>query len=260
MTARRMVTLIGGQLQELPATDTFIGSPASNGVFKNVNFNANGSVDRTYVVEVGANIVATLPSPMPAGLRHTFRLLSVTGTSTLTISGNGNVINGAATLVVYAAGDVVELLSDGSDWFVVSEIIKPHQCVLSANVVQSIPATTSTNLVFQVENFTTMSAMRSGSGITILRTGLYTVNLSIRLLMDASTLIEMQIRVDGAATKLDVKSASVTGDYFSSFNTVMRLSAGQVVSGSIWHNNIGARVTTVGLPVNEPSLTITETR
>lgn len=75
--------------------------------------------DRVILIGTLAGAVThTLPAAPTAGQRYTFldTLGTITTTNTLTISGNGNNINGAATLVVTTAYSVVELFFNGTTW------------------------------------------------------------------------------------------------------------------------------------------------
>lgn len=84
---------------------------------KTIDFNvASSEFNYTYLVDSSAGAVtATLPSTIPfSGFVVRFKFTDIT--NTITIDGDGNTLDGAATLIASAVDDVIEIISDGTNW------------------------------------------------------------------------------------------------------------------------------------------------
>jgi hypothetical protein len=82
---------------------------------KTASFNA--SVAYEYVIgTLGAACTVTLPATHAAGDRVRVSAAPNANTYNVTIDGNGDTINGSATLVISTAYQSVELVSDGTNW------------------------------------------------------------------------------------------------------------------------------------------------
>ena len=83
----------------------------------------------------------------------------------------------AATLVLYVRNDAVRIVSDGSNWHVISDQLRPHVAKMAATASQTAPENTRIKLVFQVEEYDVGDiADVANSRFVIRRSGTYVVH------------------------------------------------------------------------------------
>lgn len=128
---------------------------------------------------VGSSFTITLTTPTIAGEKISIYCKSVTADQFLTIDGNGtNILGGVTdTLVMYAAGDHVHLVFDGSQWVPEALVLKPHRAQISAAGWTRSAGATFLICPFDTVDFDNASlADITTDRITIARAGVYKVS------------------------------------------------------------------------------------
>ena len=219
-----------------------------------------------FLCTAGTSYTVALPTAVGvAGLRYGFKMGAVTGSSRVTLDGNGaETIDGATTLVLYLQNDYVELESDGANWVIVVDNIKPHFAKLAHSTAQAIADSTTTTIQYDTNIADSPGGLvttGATANITILRAGNYIISQSFRLNVGDQTIIENNILLGGVAARLDVKSngTGAAADIFLTNTAPFALSAGNVVSGATWQNSGGSVNTYTGDP-HRPVLTVMEIR
>ena len=123
------------------------------------------------------NITITLPAAATRTGRTYYIKKTDGDANTVMINAAGGVlIDGAASLVLYVQGDAVRVVTDGFNWFVISDELHPHAAKMSRRASQGVPGG-STRVDFDTVDFDVGGlADPAANRFVIVRTGLYTVS------------------------------------------------------------------------------------
>ncbi len=116
--------------------------------------------NKTFLIDAASNTVdATLPSTIPFN-GFTVRFKAVDVTEVITIDGNGNTIDGSATVTIDTNDFVIILISDGTNWRIISTP------VASTTKSGAVKLATSAEVISQTANVVpTADNLRSHKGI-----------------------------------------------------------------------------------------------
>ena len=97
----------------------------------------------------GAAMTVSLPAAAQcAGRTYTIKKIS-NNTLEVVIDPNGaEGIDGQLTLSLYVQNDAVRIVSDGANWDVISDELKPHQAKMTRETPQSVPNMAITKILF----------------------------------------------------------------------------------------------------------------
>tara|TARA_R110000868_G_scaffold148839_3_gene371045 strand:- start:22140 stop:23405 length:1266 start_codon:yes stop_codon:yes gene_type:complete len=143
----------------------------------------------------------TLTTPTVAGEKISIYCKSMAADQFLTIDGNGtNILGGITdTLVMYAAGDHVHLVFDGSQWVPEALVLKPHRAQISAAGWTASPGGTFTSVPFDTVDFDNASLADIGTDrITIARAGIYEVSGLFLADQSGPSHWHIELRVNGS--------------------------------------------------------------
>ena len=226
----------------------------------------NTALDKTHNVVLcnnGANISVTLPAPA-TNLGRTYYIKKVSNNlASVTISPAGGLIDGAAALTLYVWKDAVRIISDGANWNVISDELRPHAAKIVRNVAQAIPHATLVKLLLDAVEFDVGGmADPVNSRIVIRRAGRYRVTASwVIAITSAGREMENRLMVNGAvryfSRKPSTSTASTTQDIQSS--DVFDLAAGDVVEVRVEQYTGSSKNTLVGVDTR-PRLSVEEIR
>ena len=221
------------------------------------------------VATVGTSWTLTLPAAPSSGNRIGAYALSVTGTSELTIDGNGKNIEGSSSVKMYVAGDRLELIYSGSEWVVIGGRLKPHICQISkyrfyapsASSWGTIALDTTDHDVGQLQNV-------SSNRIDIRRSGLYRVGFNVEMGQVGPVYQVFRILKYGAALH-DNQVLSHPSDYYStggsktdlaslSWSRLFSLTAADYLELQIWGTVAGGSSPSTATDLNQAYLSVEE--
>ncbi len=168
--------LWGGQLNtNWGSVDTYLALTTSS---KSADFNVVADeFNYTYLIDAsGGAVTATLPSTIPFN-GFTVRFKGVDVSNTVTIDGNGNTLDGAATITIDATDQITEIVSDGTNWQIVNRLTiattsaagiveKATQAELTAGTADKYPDC-ATLAATRFTNRTSPSAMAANTLYTV---------------------------------------------------------------------------------------------
>ena len=146
----------GSKLTLLPGDD---GEVDVNGglSLKPATITANATLDESDNIVLCNNttdITVTLPAASGIAGRTYYIKKINSSTNTVTIDGNGSeTIDGATTVLLYVQYDAIRIISDGNNWYVISDEIRPHQAGLELNTAQTLSSGVTTEIEFNTEKF-----------------------------------------------------------------------------------------------------------
>ncbi len=233
------------------------GSGAWTVESKSADFTAGTTNNTAYHCDVsGANRTATLPAAAGnSGLVLAFTLTVAPGGNTLTIDGNSSeTINGDLTLVLYLIGDTVTLICDGSNWKILIDGRRPHQCMVTNNAAQSLSHDTWTLVTYNTEE-SDEAAMHSTSSntdrITIRRAGNYILCLYVVFATNTTGARQVAFNKNGSGAGMPGNSVANpgTGEVLMSTTAPLKLAAGDYINVYVSQASGGSlNINTAGTP------------
>lgn len=177
-------------------------------------------------------ITLTLPTASGISGRILSFIKTNSNTNKVTLDGNGSeTINGAATLVIGGQYSSVRLVSNGTNWLVLSDDISVT-AKYNSNSGQAI-GTSATLLTYEDVAHDTHSAYSAGV-YTVPRSGKYLIHASLvtaNVTLTTGEAILLYIYVDGVATKASIyRGNGAATSWAPQVSTVINLTAGQQIS------------------------------
>ena len=217
------------------------------------------------------NITITLPAAANRTGRTYYIKKTDGDTDTVTINAAGGaLIDGAASLVLYVQGDAVRLVTDGFNWFGISDEIQPHTARMIRSTVQSIPSTSTyvkINLNYEDYDIGNI-ADPAGGRFVIRRAGTYLVVASWYFAPAALPVyLDTTISVNGVLVTYGRSSPYSAPDVTTFVTDVLRLNPGDVIEMVVYQASGSAHDTSLFILNNlgrdldmRPRMTVTEIR
>ncbi|MEX0650269.1 MAG: hypothetical protein WD200_04660 [Candidatus Andersenbacteria bacterium] len=182
-----------------------------------------------------SNITVTLPAASSVSGR-VYQVKKVSSNAnTVTIDGAGSdTIDGALSHVLYIQHDEMTLVSNGSTWNVLAQVLTAHMAKMTRNAAQTIPSSTSgvTKLAFDNEEYDigAIADVTTNDRITIKRAGKYLVSAYWRLgSVPDQKYAGVQIHKNGSAIRRQLNYASGSTDTDVEATEVLNLAAGDYI-------------------------------
>lgn len=187
--------------------------------------------------------------------------------NTVTIDPNGaETIDGATTLILYVRYDAVRIVSDGSNWHVISDELRPHVAKMTRDSSQSITQNTLTKIAFDTEKFDVGGIADSVTNdrFTIRRDGKYFVAASWTTAAAVSNIaLEATVCNGGGTTRLEGNQfnpgSSLSTVASASVSTILDLSANDIIEFCVQQTDVGA-LNTHANDAFEPKMVVKEVR
>jgi hypothetical protein len=231
-------------------------------VYKNASSgNIQAEANRLYVVNLDTNCDLTLPVNPIRGTRAGYLVESVTGSSILRVSNAiFNTGTYSAYTIGYLPGDMLVVEWNGSNWYIVDRIVKPHVVTLiHADPLQLSPSgwtsVTFTGVVSDPANLWSPVDL----GVKIRRPGYYFIYFKATVLGVPNTKsVGIDIKV-GASSKggvynyssIDGQAVTLEGFEFQSCNSTI------VIKYNVYNQHTSALNVDVS-STKRPSLTVVE--
>jgi Cu/Ag efflux protein CusF len=177
---------------------------------------ATTTLDDTHNV-ILANATGNITVNLPAAASHTDKTYYIkkidADADEVTIDGNASeTIDGATTLVLYVQYDAVRIISDGSNWHVIDDELRPHMARLTRESTgQSLTQDTLTRIEFDTETYDVGGiAAADGTGgsddeVTIKRAGKYRVSTTLWVWdLDDNEAAQLFLRLNGVSIMASV--------------------------------------------------------
>jgi hypothetical protein len=228
--------------------------------------------DLVVVTLSGGSGTVNLPASPDAGDRVGVKLWSTTSNYIITVSGNGNTIEGTAAKedTLYLDGDYIEYQYDGTRWLAYPTC-KPH----FAQLIREQDSTYWTQSTFTMHHLDVVKA-NDPEGMTatthridILRPGLYSIDWQFWWTrLNFGQYVRALIYKNGTylsasnmATQLIERAQDNDEFVWCNWRGVARLAAGDYLHGYLYHNsNDAERMTRYSNANYFPQLTVTEIR
>jgi hypothetical protein len=237
--------------------------------FKTTVVTAATTLNQTHNVLLGNDATGSFTITLPAAASNAGKTYYIKKTNssanTITIDGNASeTIDGALTLLLYVQYDAIRIVCDGSNWFVMENGIKPHQCKLRRVAVQSISNATYTYISFDSEDYDIGSIADpvTNHRVDIRRAGKYMITGYTRFpsVLDAAESLAGYIDVNGVSRISGVTYSPTTNQsVFLSVSVILDLAAGDYIQFNLWQNEGASQNTDITDP-SEPTLTVYEIR
>jgi hypothetical protein len=229
------------------------------------------TLDNTHNIVLASDASGSFTITLPAAASNTGRTYYIKKTNSsanaITLDGNASeTIDGATTLVLYVQYDAVRIVCDGSNWFVINDELKPHNCKLTRAAAQSISNTTWTSIAFDGEDYDigSIGDYTTNDRVDIRRAGKYMVIAFSRMAagIDDQEYLVGEVRKNGSAVMDPVAYTSAAGTNETPsilISTVLDCAAGDYIDFMLWHNE-GAAVNTSTNTYHKPTLSVYEIR
>lgn len=188
------------------------------------------------------SLTYTLPTAHAPGDRVGLKLGTASGARTATLARDGlNTIDGATSVVLYVAGDYVEVEWTGSTWLIVSEKLALHVARGRNTVSQSgIVTSTLTRLALDTIDHDPAGLLDlSNDTYTVRRAGLYRLSAYCAMLgvIDAGEFLAIHIYINGTSVKENrFYSPATDTTVFNAFTEDYLLAASNTVEFYVAHN------------------------
>jgi hypothetical protein len=217
--------------------------------------------------DASGSFIITLPAAASNSARNYYIKKTNSSANTITLDGNASeTIDGATSLVLYVQYDAVRIVCDGSNWFVINDELKPHNCKLYRSAAQSINSSTWTSIAFDGEDYDigSIGDFTTNDRVDIRRAGKYMVIAFSRMAagIDDQEYLVGEIRKNGSAVMDPVSytsSSAVNETPSTLISTVLDCAAGDYIDFMLWHNE-GAAVNTSTNTFHRPTLSVYEIR
>jgi hypothetical protein len=191
----------------------------------------NTVLDSTHNVVLVNNtgaVTIDLPSAVSSTDRSYILKKISSNNDEVTIDANGaDLIDGAATLKFFVEGDMVRIISDGTNWHVIDDGLKAHMAKMTRDVTQAILNSTKFNFDNVVFDNAGIADATTNHRFDIKRDGKYLVTGS--WYVDVNTLNkQIQVLVNGVYVE-QVISLEAVGRDARVVSSVLDLSAGDYV-------------------------------
>ncbi len=211
----------------------------------------------------GAMTVGLPPAAQNAGRTYYIKKVS-NNVAEVVIDPNGaEGIDGQLTLSLYVRNDAVRIVSDGANWNVISDEIRPHTAKMTREAPQLIPGWAQTGIDFDTEVFDIGDLANIGTDrITIRRTGRYLVTAIYTTGLSPRWEAELQVWLNGVAICAPrIGNATVSNTTLSvQWSDVLALNAGDFLQLKVEQYSKNA-AETVNIAWNGfAGMTITEIR
>ena len=209
------------------------------------------------------DVTVTLPAASSNTDKTYYIMKTDSGTAIVTIDGNGaETINGQTTVVLYIQYDAIRIVSDGSNWFIISDELRPHMVKMTRDAAQSIPDSATTtiefdNTVFDIGGLADLANNKA----TIRRAGKYMIAAGMGLAnIDDNERVELTI-FRNVASEFNVKIYSTGTDNTMGLvsTNFLDLVVGDDIFLKVAHTEGAAQNTLTELP-NKPRISIVEIR
>lgn len=180
------------------------------------------------------NMTATLYTAVGNGGKVARIKKSVTA-NTLTIDANSTeTIDGALTLELYFAGDVVTLVSDGANWHILDKKLKPFSARVFHNSSQSLANNVGEKVQFIGSSYDEKSMFSTGTyRFTIARAGKYAIGANLIFPYAATAgrlLLEFRTSADATTISTALGSTNLIGNGSVNIYNTHSFSAGDNLS------------------------------
>jgi hypothetical protein len=239
--------------------------------FKTTSISGATTLDQTHNVVLATAGAGGFTITLPAAASNTGKTYYIkkidNAAGLITIDGNASeTIDGATTLVLYVQYDAVRIVCDGSNWYVINDELKPHNCKLTRAAAQSINSSTWTSIAFDGEDYDigSIGDYTTNDRIDIRRAGKYMVIAFSRMAagIDDQEYLVGEVRKNGSAVMDPVSytsAASINETPSILISTVLDCAAGDYIDFMLWHNE-GAAVNTSTNTFHRPTLSVYEIR
>lgn len=219
------------------------------------------TLDATYSTVLcnnSSDITVNLPAASGcSGRRYVIKKVG-NNNNTITIDGNSTeTIDGATTLLLYVQYDMVEIVSDGSNWRIVADGRRSHSATLSLSTGQNFATGTFTKVPFDGVGQNVANIADTGnSKIVIKRTGLYIVSWYWQLNAGA-TIHECGLYINGSLSRYTPMTCAGGASTMNIARTdQIALTAGDYLELYASHNNGATQQNATG--IGAPKLSATE--
>jgi len=233
---------------------------------------ASTTLDTTHNIVLADN-TADITVTLPAALSNTDKTYYIkktdSGSAIVTIDGSGaETIDGETTVVLYIQYDAVRIVSNGSEWFIISDEIIGHRTIMYRSTAQSMPGSvTKIDLSSTEFDIGGISDTSTDFRVEIRRSGKYYVAAHVAQLNDFVDQDAMFVYVykNGAAISDlmlwtgNTLSTPSTFHIVSSIGGILDLEAGDWLELKKWHDSSGS-IDTETDRYSRPRLEVSEIR
>ncbi len=235
------------------------GSPITT-VTANTTLTAS---QETVLCNNASNISVSLPSASTiVGKRYTIKKAASNNATVTIAAASGETIDGASTLLLYVKNDYVGIISDGSNWYGITDGRQPHRAGMYRGTAQTIPASTQTRVNLDAVSFDVGDLANTTTGrIEIRRSGQYQVFANYFWWYPPNTVnnVQVSIFVNGLLVDSGVLYAVTAEAVRCKAANVISLNAGDYVDLYLLQAS-GAARDTLTASSSRPELVVQEVR